>query len=426
MTFWTAPRVYLTLRGLIALANTIMFTTYAIYYVVELGLNPFQLVLIGTVLEITIVIFESITGILADTYSRRLSIIIGMFMLGSAYIIEGSIPFFSESMMALAIPLIAGVLFAEFIRGIGETFLSGALQAWVTDEVGEDKISSLFLKGTQFSRAAMVVGVALSVGLASIALNLPFLVGGVLFLILGILLIMTMKETSFIPEKIENRSPVRAMYSTFQDGISVIKGRPLLIMVLFVTLFTGAAYEGFDRLWEAHFLQTFTLPELGDLKPVVWFGIITLVGNVLSIIAIELFKKRFDTTNQQIVKKSLFWLTCCQVIGLIIFGLAGNFAVAIGCYWFLSILTAISYPILDTWVNQNIDRKVRATVLSFLSQSDALGQSAGGPFVGAVGTRYTLRAAMVLSGILLVPAAMVYGKIARKRKDFKAGENQSA
>ncbi|WP_257349539.1 hypothetical protein [Pseudalkalibacillus decolorationis] len=84
-----------------------------------------------------------------------------------------------------------------------------------------------------------------------------------------------------------------------------------------------------------------------------------------------------------------------------VFGLAGNFAVALGCYWLLTILMAISFPLLDTWVNQNIDRNVRATVLSFLSQADALGQGAGGPVVGAVGTRYTLRAAMVLSGVLV-------------------------
>ena len=48
----------------------------------------------GTVLETSAFFFEVPTGVLADTYSRRLSIIIGIFLLGAAAMFEGSIPLF--------------------------------------------------------------------------------------------------------------------------------------------------------------------------------------------------------------------------------------------------------------------------------------------------------------------------------------------
>lgn len=70
-----------------------MFTTYALYYVNMLGLNPFQLALVGTALEVTIVLLEIPTGLVADLYGRRLSVVIGTLVLGAAYLLEGSIPF---------------------------------------------------------------------------------------------------------------------------------------------------------------------------------------------------------------------------------------------------------------------------------------------------------------------------------------------
>ncbi|TLS38815.1 MFS transporter [Pseudalkalibacillus caeni] len=413
----TASQVYLVIACLSSLANTIMFTTYAVYYVMELGLNPFQLVLVGTILEVTILLLENVTGVVADTYSRRLSVIIGMFVLGTAYLLEGSIPFVSETLLSNAVPLVAAVILSEMVRGVGETFLSGAEQAWITDEIGDKRVGSLFIRANQLRQASMVVGVIISVGLASISLNLPYLAGGILFLFLGIFLVIAMPETGFKPESPEgNSNALQSMFFTFKNGINSVRGRPILMLVILVTIFSGAAFEGFARLWEAHFLNTFTLPELGALEPVVWFGIINIVANLLSIVAAEIFNRKLDTNNSSVIIRSLLILTCLQVIGLAVFGLAGNFAVGLISYWVLVVIGTLSGPMYQAWLNQNIDSRTRATVLSFMSQSDAFGQSAGGPVVGAVGTRFSLRAAMVFSAILLMPAVVVYMRILTQTK----------
>ncbi|CAM2945698.1 MFS transporter [Paenibacillus sediminis] len=116
-------------------------------------------------LELTVLLFEMPTGIIADTYSRRLSVIIGILVIGFAYVLEGSIPYLSHSMSILAISLVVGVLAAEAVRGIGETFNSGSTQAWLTDEIGDDKIGDVFLRSNQLNQIVGIIGVIASVGL---------------------------------------------------------------------------------------------------------------------------------------------------------------------------------------------------------------------------------------------------------------------
>src|SRR5262245_38138998 len=57
----------------------------AVYLVRELDLSPLQLVLMGTAMEAAVFLFEIPTGVVADTYSRRLSLIIGYLGTGTAW-----------------------------------------------------------------------------------------------------------------------------------------------------------------------------------------------------------------------------------------------------------------------------------------------------------------------------------------------------
>ncbi len=108
--------VYLILSGADGMISSIIFTVNMIYQVTVVGLNPLQLVLVGTTLEATAFLFEIPTGVVADVYSRRLSIIIGTVMMGFGFVLEGSIPRFET------------ILLAQVIWGLGYTFTSGATQ----------------------------------------------------------------------------------------------------------------------------------------------------------------------------------------------------------------------------------------------------------------------------------------------------------
>ena len=151
--------VYLLLNAVGALARSMIFTVAAVYYVTVVGLNPFQLVLVGTTLMVVILLSEIPTGIVADVYSRRLSIIIGVFLIGLGFTIEGLIPRF------------AAVLASQLIWGVGYTFTSGANEAWIADELGEQQLSPVYVRGAQASQLGGLLGIGVSVALATIQLN---------------------------------------------------------------------------------------------------------------------------------------------------------------------------------------------------------------------------------------------------------------
>jgi MFS family permease len=404
---------YLAFRGVMAFANALMFTTYAVYYINALHLNPFQLLLIGTILEVTVFLFENITGIVADTYSRRLSVLLGCFVLGAAYLLEGSIP----GLAALIIAPFIWLAIAECIRGVGETFLSGAATAWVTDELGGDGIGKLFVRAGQVRIIARIAGAGASIGLASLSLNLPFLFGGAIFLALGFFLVKTMKENAFTPVNAEeNNSAIQAMFTTTTTTLKMLKARPVLLAVVGVSLFTGAASEGIDRLWEAHFIKSIHFPAFGDLGPVVWIGLISVGAEFITLFISEAYNRLFDADKQHVIKTGLFILTFFQIIGVAIFALAGHFWLALAGYLFFMVARTLSGPLYSAWINSNIDSRVRASILSIDSQANALGQTAIGPAVGFIGSRYTTRAAILTSSILLVPTFGLFAKIWKRSK----------
>ena len=127
--------VYLAVQGFGAAAFAMYAVVASVYRIVEAGLNPLELILVGTVLEVSAFLFEVPTGVVADVYGRRLSVIVGTFLVGAGFIIEGLFPMFGV------------ILVAQVLWGVGSTFDSGARQAWIADEIGGGRVGRVFLKG---------------------------------------------------------------------------------------------------------------------------------------------------------------------------------------------------------------------------------------------------------------------------------------
>src|SRR5947209_4251601 len=165
--------VYLVLEGATALLQTTTWTTAAIYLINVAHLGALQLVLLGTIMEASIFVFEIPTGVIADTAGRRRSIVVGTLVMGAALVVTGTIPWFPA------------LLASEALWGLGETFTSGATEAWLAGEVGDQAAGQLFLRAAQYRRLAGAAGIGLAVGLANFRLGLPLIAGGALQIALG-------------------------------------------------------------------------------------------------------------------------------------------------------------------------------------------------------------------------------------------------
>jgi MFS transporter, DHA3 family, tetracycline resistance protein len=409
-----AVPVYMLLIGGGSFFSMLVFTVNLIYQVQVAHLNPLQLVLVGTVLEGTSFLFEVPTGIVADVYSRRLSIIIGTFLLGVGLALQGVVPEFGV------------ILLAQVIWGIGYTFTSGATEAWLTDEIGVTRANPLFLRASQVELIGSIVAVAIATAIGNFSLQLPILIGGGLYLVMAVALLFIMPEHGFTPTPREERTTWQVMGGQLKSGVSLIRRSHVLLTILGIVAFTGAASEAYDRLSTDHFLTDFTFPTFHDWKPVVWLGIFSIIGQLGNIGAFEIIRRRLDTNSHRAVARALTVSTALLIACYLGFALVGNLVLAVVASIGVRMCRNINSPLQTAWINQHVDSRVRATVISISSQADAIGQIAGGPVVGYVGVLATVRAALVVGGCILSPALVLYAQTLRRADPITVAVEEAA
>lgn len=398
-------RTYYAVTGWSSLLFALTFTLNLVYYATDVSLSPLQMVLVGTVLEAVCFLFETPTGIVADLYSRRLSIIIGLALIGAGFVLQGAVPTFGA------------VIGAQVLWGIGVTFTSGATQAWITDEIGEEHIAHVFTRGQQWELAAGVVGTVAAGALGLISLRVPMLVSGAGFLALTVAMLAVMPEDHFTPTPRAGRGTFGHLASSFVRGAKIVRRGAIVRWFFLVSLFVGLSSEAVDRLWTLRILD-FGLPELfGTSSPAVWFTVFALIGTVLSLLtSLVVNRVSADRVNSLHPNRLLALLGAAQVVGILGLALLGNLWLALAALWLRSAAVALAHPIQAAWLNRTIASEARATVLSMNSQVDAVGQIAGGPPLGVLANRTSVSAALVTSAVVLSPVVLIYARLRPSRR----------
>lgn len=401
---WDAYKTYLLMRVLAAFGFSVTFGVNLIYQVAMVGLNPLQLVLVGTTLELAAFVFEIPTGVLADIYSRRLSVIIGYFLIGIGFLVE-------------AIPTFTMVLLAQLIWGFGYTFISGASEAWIVDEVGNERANQAFVQAQKWSQIAGFLGLWVSILLGLIRLNMPHLIGGGSLIILSMILILIMPEDGFQRTPTEERESWLDLFKVFGEGMKIIRLRPILMMIVGSSLLIGLFSEGWDRLHTAHLLTNFGLPDAnGSYETLLLFGVVATVGSILGFAGTSWLERKNWQTHEQL-STGLMWMYGFVGFGVLMFAWSGNLIMALVALWIMGLARTLSHPLFMSWINNHIDSKVRATVLSVSSQANAFGQIVGGPPVGYLGILTNLRIAISVSGLLMLPAVWLVTRIRVKGRE---------
>jgi MFS family permease len=396
-------RTYYVYNAAWSFLAALSFTLNLVYYVRDAGLDPLQMVLVGTTLELTCFLFEIPTGIVADLYSRRLSIVIGFVLIGAGLLLQGLIPAF------------LAILAAQVLWGVGYTFTSGADQAWITDEIGTERAGRVFVRAQQFELAAKIAGTVTAGGLGLISLPLPMVISGAGTMLLGLLLALFMREQNFHRTPREERETFKQTAETFKHGLAVARQRPVVRTLVVISLIAGLSSEAFDRLWSVKLL-TFSFPTVfGTSDPALWFTVLALAGTVLTLGA-SLLLNRFSAERLQASHPTgvLATLAALDGLGMFLFLFAGNLWLALAALWLRQIADTVSIPIHSGWLNRHVDSRSRATVLSMVSQANAIGQVVGGPPLGALG-RTSLRGALLASGLIWLPIPALYLRLKEAR-----------
>jgi DHA3 family tetracycline resistance protein-like MFS transporter len=389
-----ATRVYLFMEMASAIFLCLVFTTNSLYEVTVAGLAPLQLVLIGTALEVSAFLFEVPTGIVADAYSRRLSIVIGYLLIGLGLLVEGFFPAFWP------------ILLSSVIWGLGYTFTSGAKQAWITDEIGEEAANKLFLRTARLSAYAGLFGLGVTLLLGANNTAIPIRVGALGVILTGFVLAVIMPETGFHPTPKQDRNTWQHMGHIFKQGMNVVKLNPRLINIVFVGLCYGLYSEGLDRLSTKLIVDNFQLPVFFGSTQLSFFVLLDVTGTILYIILMRFVEKRVDTSSPLAIGRAMLWVTGLIILGILGFSTSPGLPMAVIALLAVGQLRGIAGPLQAAWINQRLDSSVRATIHSMFGQVDAIGQVFGGPVVGLVANLASVRLAVGLSSLLLSPALL--------------------
>lgn len=391
-----AATVFLISMGLDGLLTRVMWTTYIVFAVVELQLDPLQLVLLGTVLEVTYLIFEVPTGVLADTVSRRLSIQIGVIGSGLGFLLLGLANSFWMAVLS------------NVVWGLFATFQSGADVAWLTDEVGEEEARKLYVRGDQMWHVGALIGIAAGVAIAFASTRLSIVVGSLGFILTGIWLIFAMPEDHFERrEREEGYSVVRELSTTFRAGVAEVRSHHVLGLILVVALLYGMASEGWDRLSSLHLVTGAGLDPEGGARTYLTLGVFEAVGLAIGLGMLTYVKHRVRLEGHAHVARVLAVIDVGMFLSAIAFALSGQVWFALITSWFVEGLRSAREPIFTAWVNQGLNAQTRATVNSFATQLHAVGEATAGPVLGSVGNR-SVPLALGLSAVIRLPALLLY------------------
>jgi MFS transporter, DHA3 family, tetracycline resistance protein len=388
-----ARRVYLGWCAIQGLGFTLIVTVNLIYQATAVGLSAFQLVLVGTVLETVCLLGEVPTGVVADVFSRRLSIIIGIALTGLGFAIEG------------LVPALGGVLAGNVLFGLGAVFCSGAEQAWLNDELGEAAAGPAMLQGSQAWNAARLVGIPLAVVLAAnVSISFPIVAGGIIQVILALVLVAVMPERNFHRTPAAERETWAEMRETLRAGAAIVRRRPDLRRLVLVAAVMGAYSEGYDRLSTAHYLRDVGVP--GGQRPVVWLGGLLAIEALLGIVVAGRLARRLERRGSG-AGGPLAVVLAVLALSTAVFALTRRFGVAAGAGVTGGVSRVVEEPLFQTCLNTDLESRSRATVISFASQSNAFGQIAGGLAIALAASVAGIGVALALAALILAPAPLL-------------------
>lgn len=373
--FLRRPQNIQTVYLLLILGNTL--ATSFIWgintiFLLDAGLSNFQAFAANAFFTLGQVLFEIPTGIIADTYGRRVSYLLGALTLAIStflYLIMWQIhgPFW-------------GWAASSVLLGLGYTFFSGATEAWLVDALKatnfKGHLESVFSKGQIVGGVAMLTGSILGGIIAQYSnLGVPYILRCLVLLINFATAFFFMKDLGFNPKK--TKAPLREMKNIFNKSIDHgLKNPPVRWIMLAAPFTTGVSFYIF------YALQPYLLQMYGDSKAYGIAGLVAAIvaltqiaGGILAVRIRKLFGRRTTAMFVGIFLTGVLLILVSQVT---------NFWIALLLIFLWGLFFAAISPIRQAYLNGIIPSEQRATVLSF----DSLMGSSGGivvqPILGKV------------------------------------------
>jgi MFS family permease len=364
-------RVYLSLTLLSTLAGSFIWGINTLF-LLDAGLSNTQAFAANAFFTLGQVVFEVPTGVVADTWGRRAS-----YLLGTLTLLVSTLLYLW--MWYIQAPFWGWALSSVFL-GLGFTFFSGATEAWLVDGLKhseyEGELDSVFARGSVASGIAMLTGSVAGGYIAQVSnLGVPYIVRSAVLGITFFVALIFMKDLGFTPDK--GRTVFKQMRIIFNASIDNGFRRPPVRWVMLTAPFSmGASFYAFYAM-QPYLLELYGKPEaygIAGLAAAVIAGA-QIAGGLL----VKQIRKLFSRRTHAII-----WGVAVSVAALAIIGVTGSFWVAIGLLVAWAMVFACTGPIRQAYLNGIIPSEQRATLLSFDSLMGSSGAVFSQPALGRV------------------------------------------
>ena len=393
-------RTYLTITLFSTLAASFIWGINTLF-LIDAGLSNLEAFSANAFFTAGMVLFEVPTGVVADTWGRRAS-----YLIGTVTLIVSTLLYLL--MWQIAAPF-WGWAISSVLIGLGFTFFSGAVEAWLVDCLKYTKfkgdLESVFAKGQIVAGIAMLTGSVAGGVIAQFTnLGVPYILRSVMLIIAFIAAFRLMKDLGFKPKKTDE--PLKEMKAVLSASIQHGWKKPSVKWLMLAAPFASGA-----GVFAFYALQPYLLELYGDPTAYSVAGLAAAViagAQIIGGLIVPYFKKIFKLRTTALLSG-----TFISAVLIFYIGVTSNFWVAVVLMVMWAMIFATTMPIRQAYLNGEIPSEQRATVLSF----DALMGSGGGvvsqPALGRAADVWSYSTAYAITAAITI-LAMPFTYLAKR------------
>ncbi len=379
-------RSYLVISGLFTLSASLIWGINTLF-LLHAGLTIFEVFVANAAFTAAMALFEIPTGVVADTRGRRIS-----FLLSEATLAVGTLAYVGVAAIhgGLLLFCVAGV-----ILGLGYTFYSGAVEAWLVDALKatgyQRELDGVFAKASIVSSVAMIVGTVGGGLLGQVNLSIPYLARTVLVLTAFAVGFRTMHEIGFTPRTMRLQGIVGEMRKVARAGITYGWRAPavrLLVMDSFITwgFFSWAWYA-----WQPYFLELYG-------HDAIWLsGVIAALFALAGIAGNALVGRLAKPGRRRTTL--LLGAAAASTATMVATGAIRSFWVTVPVFLLGALAGGLLQPVRQTYLHASIPTSERATLVSFDSLVGSLGSVGGQTGLGYLSQERSIPVGFVVGGL---------------------------
>ncbi len=396
-------RRYYLYSGIYTLSASIIWGINTLF-LLDAGLSIAEVFLANSAFSAGMLLFEIPTGVVADTLGRRTS-----FLLSTAVLAATTIGYVGLAETSAGLGWFAAV---SVLMGLGFTFYSGAMEAWLVDGVRfhgfEGELDRVFSRGQIVSGAAMLTGTVGGGLLGQIDLSLPYLVRSFLLGVLFVLAAAGMHDFGFVRRRVPLRQIPAEAAQVARAGIEYGWGRRSLRWLTVAAALQSGFFAWAWYAWQPYFLELLQ-------RDAVW-----VAGVVAALLAVSMM------VGNGLVEFAMRWCGRRSTLFLIAGGVFSLALVGVGAVdeflWALVLLVlagvamGVQGPVRQAFIHQVVPSEQRATVVSFDSMVSGGAGVAGQSGLGAWSEHQGLSAGYIIGGSLTL-LALPFLLLARREEE---------